>query len=89
MNIPAKETTDIRVRNLNKVNQIFDTRYIITHFKLATSGTTDNQIFYIDVLKRLIDAVKRGSEERFAEITHRLICTARNLHILCFEFRNF
>jgi hypothetical protein len=41
---------------------LFDIRGII-HFEFAPEGTTVNQTFYVEVLKRLIDAVRRKGGE--------------------------
>jgi hypothetical protein len=41
----------------------------IIYFESAPAGTTVNQTFYAEVLKRLIDAVRR-KQGSFGEIAH-------------------
>jgi transposase InsO family protein len=39
----------------------------IIHFEFASEETTVNQTFYVEVLKRFIDAVRRGRAELWKE----------------------
>jgi hypothetical protein len=57
LNPQAKEAMDIEVQYQKNVDLLFDITVII-HFELVPEGTTVNQIFYVEVLKRLIDAVR-------------------------------
>jgi hypothetical protein len=63
LNHQTKETTYIQDQN-NIC--FFDIRGII-HFEFAPEGTTVNQTFYVEVLKRLIDAVRRKGRRRVVE----------------------
>jgi histone-lysine N-methyltransferase SETMAR len=58
----AKEATDINVQDQNNVDLLFDIRVII-HFEFVPEGTAVNQAFYVEGLKRLIDAVRRKRRE--------------------------
>jgi hypothetical protein len=63
MMIPqAKEITNVKIRNQNNVICFFDIRGIL-HFKFVPKGTTVNQTFYMEVLKRLIDGMKHKRGE--------------------------
>jgi hypothetical protein len=55
----AKEATDIEVQYQNNVGLFFRQH----HFEFMPEGTTDNQIFYMEVLKRLTDAMRRQRGE--------------------------
>jgi histone-lysine N-methyltransferase SETMAR len=54
----AKEVTDIKIQDRIILISFFDIRLII-HFEFVPERTTVNQTFYVEVLKRLIDAVRR------------------------------
>jgi hypothetical protein len=57
----AKEASDVEFHDQKKLICFFEIRCII-HFEFIPEGTTVSQTFYVEVLKRLIDAVrqKRG-----------------------------
>jgi histone-lysine N-methyltransferase SETMAR len=60
----AKEATDVEVQDQNNIDlSFFDIRGI-THFEFVPEGTTDNQTFYLEVLKIHIGAV-RGKRGKF------------------------
>jgi hypothetical protein len=57
VNPQAKEATDVKVQDQRMFISFFDIRGII-HFEFVPKGATVNQTFYMEVLKRLVDAVR-------------------------------
>jgi hypothetical protein len=52
----AKEAIDVKVKDQNNVDLLFEHQGII-HFEFVPEGTTVNQTFHMKMLKRIIDAV--------------------------------
>jgi hypothetical protein len=58
VNPQAKEATDVKVKIKTMLKCFCDMRGNI-HFESVPEGTTVNQTFYVEVLKRLIGAMRR------------------------------
>jgi hypothetical protein len=60
VNPQAKEATDVEVQDQNNVDLL--SRCII-HFESVPEGTTVNRTLYMEVLQKLVDAVRRKRVE--------------------------
>jgi hypothetical protein len=80
VNSQAKEAVDVEVQDENNV-------YLLCR-QSAPEGTTVNQAVYLVLLRRLIDAVKRSSEQICVEIAYWFFSAATYRHILSFECRS-
>jgi hypothetical protein len=58
----GQEATDVKVQIKTMLICFFDIRGII-HFEFVPEETTVNQTFYLEMLKRLIDAVRHKGAE--------------------------
>jgi hypothetical protein len=73
----VKEAMDVKSKIKTMFICFFDIRDII-HFEFVPEGTTVNQTFYVEVLKRLIDAMRCKRKELWRDrsfILHFKCCS--------------